>query len=75
MFVVQIKEKFGGIRFCMSESDSYIDGVIDLGIYMSFQICEFCGNKAAGLKSINGFYYKTLCLAHYEELVSKAIKW
>lgn len=40
---VQVKEKFGGLRFYIDGGDSYAHGVIDMAERMSYKICEICG--------------------------------
>ncbi len=46
VYVVQIKEKFGGLRFYISHSDPFLDGAIAMAERMSYTICESCGNPA-----------------------------
>ena len=41
---VQVKEKYGGLRFYVNQSDSYIDGAISLAESLSYKTCETCGN-------------------------------
>ncbi len=41
---VQVKEKYGGLRFYTNQSDSYIDGAISLAENLSYKTCETCGN-------------------------------
>lgn len=41
---VQVKEKFGGLRFYTNYSDDYVDGLIDLAEELSYNICEACGS-------------------------------
>ena len=57
--VDQVKEKFGGLRFHVSGSDAYIDGVIALAETMSFNVCEICGNN--GGRSSRKYWISTLC--------------
>lgn len=61
MYVVQVKEKFGGLRFYMNQETPYITGAIALAESMSFQICEQCG--APG-KPRTGGWVRTLCEKH-----------
>ncbi len=62
---VQVKEKFGGLRFYYSGGDSsYIRGVVDMAEQMSYRTCEVCG--APG-KSNGGPYVRTLCDKHAKE--------
>ena len=46
VYAVQIKEKFGGLRFYISHSDPFLDGAISMAEKMSYTICEHCGNPA-----------------------------
>ncbi len=59
--VVQVKEKFGGLRIY---TDGYIEEfekvLRDLE-YESFNVCETCGNPG---KLRSGGWYKTLCEEH-----------
>lgn len=57
---VQVKEKFGGLRFYTQGGDDYIEGAISLAESMSYDICNQCGNKAAEQKNNRGWIY-TLC--------------
>ena len=45
LVAVQIKEKFGGLRFYYEGGDNYIRGVIDAAEVHSYRICEECGEK------------------------------
>jgi hypothetical protein len=60
--VVQIKEKYGMLRFYADNTDKYMDGVIDMAEKMSCHICEVCGAK--GELRTTG-WWKTLCDKHY----------
>lgn len=64
MYVVQIKEKFGGLHFYMEQSTPFIDGAIRMAEYMSYSICEVCGLPGMCRK---GGWIKTLCDHHHEE--------
>ena len=41
--LVQVKEKFGGLRFYLNGGDDYIDGMVSLAEHLSYRTCEFCG--------------------------------
>ena len=56
--VLQVKEKFGGLRFYIYDSDEYIDGAISLAESMSYHICENCGSSASNPDMMIDF---TLC--------------
>ena len=42
---VQVKEKFGGLRFYVNHYDDFIRGAIDMAESISLKTCEDCGNK------------------------------
>lgn len=57
--VIQIKEKWGGLRVYLSGGDGFISGAITLAEDLSFEICEFCG--APGKNQVLNGWYKTTC--------------
>lgn len=65
MYAVQVKEKFGTLRFYMTLSNDFIDGAINMAERQSAHICEICGNqgKTENLKGM----LKTLCKDHIKE--------
>lgn len=68
----QIKSKFGGLRFYMSQYNEYIQGVIDMAEAISLVTCEFCGENAKSY-NINGWIF-TLCKKHHEEKLNESNK-
>lgn len=58
---VQVKEKWGGLRFYVSNCDGYIDGAIALAESLSLRTCEQCG--APG-RPRGGGWVRTLCDGH-----------
>ena len=42
--IVQIKEKFGGLRFYYDGGDDRIQGMVNLAESLSYEICEHCGS-------------------------------
>ena len=62
---VQVKEKFGGLRFYIVGGDDYIRGLIDFAEAMSYDICEVCGEK--GHLRNDKPWIRTLCDKHAEE--------
>lgn len=56
--VIQIKEKFGGLRIYCSYEDDYIKGVIGLAEIMAYNTCEISGEPGF-LHQKNG-WFKTL---------------
>ena len=73
--VLQIKEKFGGLRYYYTQpgevadnqrQKDYARGCVSLAEAVSFYICEECGNPGE-CRPIGG-WYKTLCDEHRAEL-------
>ena len=58
---VQVKEKFGGLRFYADNADDDQQAVIDFVEYLSLQTCEVCGAEG---KPRGGGWIKTLCDKH-----------
>ena len=57
--VIQIKEKFGGLRFYINGGNELIDGMIWLAEHMSYSICERCGTTNS-VGQTEGWVY-TIC--------------
>lgn len=51
---VQMKEKFGGLRFYTNVADETVDGMIDLATYICSKICQHCGTRE-NLGKTNGW--------------------
>lgn len=58
---VQVKEKFGGLRFYTNHTDDYIRGLIVMAESMSYFVCEECGDKG---KLLRKGWFMTLCRKH-----------
>ena len=58
---VQVKEKFGGLRFYYEGGDSAVDGMVRMAESWSVNACEVCGNK--GVIRGDG-WHRTLCDEH-----------
>lgn len=59
VYVIQVKEKFGTLRFSLNSSEDRIDAVVRELERMSGKICEFCGS-AGTRRSLRG-WTKTVC--------------
>ena len=68
VYVDQIKEKFGRLRFYLSKEDDVIHGMVTLAEYMSGHTCEMCG--APG-KTRDVSWLVTLCDKHNNERIGK----
>ena len=62
--VMQVKEKFGGLRFYYQGGNEYIRGLVDMAESMSETTCEECGD--VGHKRGSG-WIKTLCDKHAKD--------
>jgi hypothetical protein len=59
---MQVKEKFGTLRFYISGGDELTRGMVWLADYMSGRICEICG-KEGKVEVIHG-WYECRCSEH-----------
>lgn len=62
--ILQIKEKFGGLRIYTNGVDTEYDNYVEFAESMSYRCCEVCG--APG-KPRNTGWTKTLCDTHAEK--------
>jgi hypothetical protein len=60
--VMQVKEKFGGLRFYVDCAPDVVAAVIDACEHHSFNVCEDCG--AQGNQHILNGWTRTLCDKH-----------
>lgn len=85
--IVQIKEKFGGLRYYVEGGEEEIFGLIDAAERLSYKTCEECGDKGS-LDQRFGWYL-TLCRkckiargkkkkaeqeARFEQMVAERVK-
>lgn len=62
---VQVKEKFGQLRFYINGADDYVHGMISLAETMSYATCEMCGSTT-DIMHTSG-WVKTICGACYDK--------
>jgi hypothetical protein len=62
--VLQIKEKFGGLRFYYSGGDEQVYGMVRMAESWASNSCETCGNRGV---SRSGGWIRTLCDEHETE--------
>lgn len=64
---IQVKEKFGGLRFYISGGNERMHGMISMAEGFSFSVCESCGSK--GSKKGKAWLYTMcdLCWDQYEK--------
>ena len=60
IFVLQVKSKFGGLRYYMNECTPQMQGAISMAESLSLQICEKCSSYSAQAYVNNGWRV-TLC--------------
>ncbi len=65
---VQVKEKFGGLRFYYDGGDNVVRGLVDMTESMSYYTCEDCGNPGVLRK---GGWLRTLCFKCNKKYLSK----
>jgi len=63
--VTQVKEKFGGLRFYMSQRDDVVDEIVAEMEEKSYTTCETCGSTDAS-KRTEG-WHKVLCNSCHEK--------
>lgn len=56
--ILQVKEKFGGLRFYTSGSNDFFNGMVAMAEAASYRICEQCGKPG---KPRSGGWILTLC--------------
>jgi len=62
---IQVKEKFGGLRFYTNCKDKYLDGYIDFAEHLSFKVCDQCGSTK-DITQTKG-WVRTICKKCLEE--------
>lgn len=77
--IVQIKEKFGGLRYYYESSYDFgniirdvMDSVVIAAEYKCSITCEVCG--AGGKIQYNGGWWKTLCEEHMTKAVPDSVR-
>ena len=68
VYVDQVKEKFGKLRFYLSREDDVMHGMVSMAEYMSGQICETCGERG---ETRGGSWMVTLCDLHHDERTAR----
>lgn len=67
--ILQVKEKFGGLRFYVEEGNEDIWKRISEAEQLSYTVCEICGEPGEIRTDIG--WYLTLCEKHYNEKKNK----
>lgn len=65
---IQVKEKFGGLRFYVRGASDAQYTMIEFAQSMSFSICEYCGATVdVKCAQHNGYWYRSLCSSCVED--------
>jgi hypothetical protein len=65
LIAVQVKEKFGTLRFYYEGGDEVTEGMVRIAESMSARTCEVCGDRG---KLRNEGWVRSLCSKHAEEM-------
>ncbi len=68
--VLQVKEKFGGLRFYLRGHDRYISGLIGAAESLAYRHCEKCGKLG---RLYAGGWRRILCCEHFEAANREAL--
>jgi len=74
-YVVQIKEKLGGLRFYITHATKEIFNLIEEAEKKSYHTCEVCGKEGKLRIKIDIHWYKTLCKDCSTELGYIDVEW
>jgi hypothetical protein len=61
---MQVKEKFGGLRFYVQSATDECHNYIDFAERMSYRICEDCGTADESVQTWHMGWHRTLCRKH-----------
>ena len=72
VYAVEVKEKFGGLRFYITCGNDRVFDLIQKAEEESNKTCEVCGSN--GSLSVSGRRYQTLCEKHRKESGGKIVE-
>lgn len=61
--VLEVKEKFGGLRIYYEGGDDFVKGVFNFAETMSVNICAICGSRVGNRRM---HYHHPRCDEHYD---------
>jgi len=67
--VIQVKQKFGGLRFYIDEGSDEMHKLIIEAERKSYETCEKCSEKGKARRDIG--WHLTLCDEHYQEKIKE----
>ena len=69
-YIIQVKEKYGGLRFYYTGGDDQLSELVEFAEGLSYKTCELCG--APGEHQYDGWWELTRCPEHSEGLSTTA---
>lgn len=72
--ILQIKEKFGGLRFYYKGGDKYIAGLVDMAEELAAKTCEVTGKPGRLCRKPSGWLV-TLCPEEAEKIGAVPYEW
>lgn len=69
VYVQQVKEKWGGLRFYMQSPDEGMHDLVHQAEERSIHTCEWCGEEGKQRNDIG--WVQTLCPKHYKEVLDE----
>ena len=73
VYITQIKEKYGTLRFYANNTTDEIDGAIGLAEFLSYKTCEFCG-AIENVGRTKGWIY-TICKDCFDKGLTDLNQW
>lgn len=73
VYVMQVKEKFGGLRFYVGAASREFFDTIEAAEKASYEICEQCGEPGKLREDLG--WILTLCDKHYQEIKERHGGW
>lgn len=68
--VLQVKEKYAGLRFYVSGASDKAYDIISRYENYSYHICEYCGEFWTAKERVGHGWYKTLCNKHAKKYLN-----
>lgn len=70
---VQMKEKFGGLRFYIDGGDDHIEGMISMAEHICYNMCQYCGTKEN--LGVTGGWITVCCSTCYDSGKGGSTLW
>ena len=76
--VLQVKEKYAGLRFYVTGASEKADNIISTYETYSYHLCEYCGKFWSAKERVSHGWVKTLCDKHAKKWLNGTLyesKW